>query len=249
MRRTGHIRKRSNGSWELRYSLGTDIATGRRRVATATVKGSRRVAEKELRRLLRTLDTGEHVDPTRMTVREWLITWLNAVKAEIAPKSFERYSEIVHHFLAPELGALPMVKLGPVHIQAAYTKWAAGGRRDRKQGGLSPRTRRHIHRILKSALSRAVEQQVLARNPVDAFKKRLPKGERRQMARSCRVFGSTICDTAMQPNYWRQESIPRSPRSALGTAQSVRHWIFTRMSPPACRRTRQARSTPRSAVL
>jgi len=181
MRTTGHIRQRSAGSWELRYSLGTDPATGRRRVATATVRGDRRAAEKELRRLLRTLDIGEHVDPTRMTLREWLTTWLAAVRQEVSPKSYERYCEIVENFLAPELGALPIIKLAPAHIGAAYAKWAAEGRRDGKPGGLSPRTRRHIHRILKASLGRAVEQQVIARNPADAFKKRLPKVERREM--------------------------------------------------------------------
>jgi integrase len=48
--------------------------------------------------------------------------------------------------------------------------WAASGRRDGKDGGLSPRTRRHVHRILSSALSGAVEQQLIPRNPCDAFK-------------------------------------------------------------------------------
>jgi integrase len=181
MRPTGHIRERSPGSWELRYSLGTEPATGKRRMATATVKGKRRDAEKELRRLLRTLDTGEHVDPTRMTVREWLVAWLAAVREEVSPKSHERYSEIVDNFLVPELGAVAITKLAPAHIQSAYSKWAIEGRRDGKPGGLSPRTRRHIHRILSSALARAVEQQVLARNPAEAFKKRLPKVERREM--------------------------------------------------------------------
>ena len=47
--------------------------------------------------------------------------------------------------------------------------------------GLSPRTRRHIHRVFYCALARAVEQQILARNPGDAFRKRLPKVERRGM--------------------------------------------------------------------
>lgn len=181
MRSTGHIRQRTPGSWELRYSLGTNPATGKRRMATTTVKGNRRAAEKELRRLLRTLDDGSHVDPTNMTVRHWLTTWLAAVRDEVSPKSHERYSEIVQHFLMPALGNLPLTKLAPSHIQQAYNEWATGGRRDGKDGGLSPRTRRHIHRILYSALARAVEQQVLARNPADAFKKRLPKVERREM--------------------------------------------------------------------
>src|SRR5262249_36533013 len=161
--------------------LGTDPATGRRRVVTTTVKGNRRAAEKELRRLLRTLDAGEHVDPTRMTVKGWLTAWLGAVREEVSPKTHERYSEIVENFLVPELGALPITKLSAAHIQAAYNKWAIKGRRDGKKGGLFPRTRRHIHRIFNCALARAVEQQVLARNPGDAFRKRLPKVERREM--------------------------------------------------------------------
>ena len=182
MRRTGHIRERSPGSWELRYSLGTNPATGKRRVATATVSGNRKAAERELRRLLHAVDTGEHVDPNRITVKQWLTTWLDNVRAEVAPKSHERYSEVVQNFLNPALGNLPLAKLTPSHIQNAYTGWATGGRRDGKTGGLSPNSRRHIHRILKSALARAVEQQVLARNPADVFKKRLPKVERRELA-------------------------------------------------------------------
>ena len=180
-RQKGHIRERSRGSWELRYSLGTDPATGKRRTVTTSVKGKREAAERELRRLLRTIDTGEHVDPTGITVGEWLATWLAAVRSEISPKSHERYTEIVRNFLTPALGNLPITKLTAVDIQKVYNGWATGGRRDRKSGGLSPRTRRHIHRILRAALFRAVKQQLIARNPADAFRKRLPKVERREL--------------------------------------------------------------------
>src|SRR6185312_16839024 len=119
-RRQGSIRERSPGAFEVRYDIGTDAATGKRRSATVTVRGTRKDAEKELRRLLRSLDTGEHVDPTRMTVREWLATWLDAVRQEVSPKTHERYGEIVNHFLAPALGNLQLGKLAPVHIQKAY---------------------------------------------------------------------------------------------------------------------------------
>ena len=179
MRRSGHIRERAPGAFELRYSLGTDSATGKRKIATATIRGSRKDAEKELRRLLHAVDTGEHIEPNRITVQQWLTTWLDAVRAEVAPKSHERYGEIVHNFLIPAVGNLPLAKLAPTHIQTVYNRWATGGRRDGKEGGLSPRTRRHIHRILKSALSRAVKQQLLARNPADAID-RLPRVERRR---------------------------------------------------------------------
>jgi integrase len=181
MRRSGHIRERSPGSYELRYSHGTDPATGKRKTITTTVRGTRKEAEKELRRLLHSLDTGEHVDPIRMTVREWLATWLAAVREEVSPKTHERYSELIQNFLAPALGYLPVQKLAPAHIQAAYNELATGKRRDGKPGGLSPRTRRQVHAVLSSALTRAVEQHMITHNPAEAFRRRLPKVERGEM--------------------------------------------------------------------
>ena len=181
MRSNGHIRQRSKGSWELRYSRGTDPATGKRLVVTTTVRGDRKTAERELRRLLRTLDTGEHVDPTRMTVQTWLTQWHASKRAEVTPKTHERYGEIVNNFLIPALGALPLAKLTSSQIENTYSNWATGGRRDGKAGGLSALTRRYIHIVLKSALARAIEQQLIARNPADVLSKRLPKVERKEM--------------------------------------------------------------------
>src|SRR5437868_10697850 len=117
MRHSGHVRQRSLGSYELRYSVGTDPATGKRKTITTTVRGTRKEAEKELRRLLHTIDNGEHVDPSRMTVRDWLNAWLKAVRAEVSPKTHERYAQIVDQ--APALGNLQLVKLSPAHIQDA----------------------------------------------------------------------------------------------------------------------------------
>jgi integrase len=169
IRRRGTIQSRSPGSHRIRYSLGRDPVSGKRRWVTATVKGSRKDAERELTRRLRTVDTGEHVDPQRMTVADWLTLWLASTKIEVSPKTHERYAEIVRCYLVPALGKIGLQRLTPSDIQRAYASFTRNP---------SPRTRRHIHRILKSALARAVEQQALARNPADALK-RLPKVERK----------------------------------------------------------------------
>jgi integrase len=175
-RRRGSIQSRSPGSFRLRYDLGRDPVTGKRRIATTTVRGARKDAERELTRLLRTADTGEHVDPSRMTVGQWLDLWLDTIRAEISPKTHESYAEIVSCYLAPAFGSARLDKLAPSQIQKAYNSWT---RQDGKP--LSPRTRRYIHVILKSALARAVEQQSLARNPADIFSKWLPKIERKEL--------------------------------------------------------------------
>jgi len=182
MRSTGHIRERSPGSWEVRYTTGT-TPDGKQRVATTTVKGKRRDAERELRRLLTALDTGQYVDPTTQTVAQWLKSWLDTVRAEVAPRTHERYAEIVRLFLIPAFGNLRLQKLATADIQVAYNALATGGRRDGKEGALSPRTRRHINRIFRTALTRAVDDKVIASNPTDPFRKRgrLPKVERKEM--------------------------------------------------------------------
>jgi integrase len=203
MRSAGHIRERSPGSFELRYSLGTDPATGKRKIATTTVRGTRKDAEKELRRLLRTLDTGEHVDPTRMTVGQWLATWLDTIQQEVATRSHDRYQGIVQDHLIPALGALPIVKLAPAHIQTFYNDLAISGRRDGKPGALSPRSRQQVHRVLRGALARAVEQQVLARNPADVFRRRLPKVERREMTILTAEQSAVLLDSVRDHRlYW-----------------------------------------------
>jgi integrase len=166
------IKSRSSGSYRIRYSLGRDPVTGRRRFGTATVRGTRREAEQELVRLLRTIDTGEHVDPSRVTLREWLELWVSSTRAEVSPKTHERYTEIVRCYLIPALGGIRLQRLTASDIQRGYAGFTRSP---------SPRTRRHIHRILKSALARAVEQQAIARNPADALK-RLPKVEPKPIA-------------------------------------------------------------------
>jgi integrase len=77
------------------------------------------------------------------------------------------------------LGSLALTKLQPAHISQAYARALANGRRD-GQGGLSPRTVTHMHRVLREALQQALQWQLLARNPADVV--RPPKVERRQMS-------------------------------------------------------------------
>jgi integrase len=182
MRRTGHIRQRSSASWELRYSLGTDPATGKRKIATATVRGARKHAERELRRLLHSLDVGEHVDPTRVTVRQWLAIWLDTIRDQVAPKTHERYADIVRGFFGSRAGqpanrqarARPhpgcLQQMGRWRPARRQTWWAVAAHPAAHPS--HPEQRAHSRR----------RAELIARNPCAAFKKRLPKVERREMA-------------------------------------------------------------------
>jgi hypothetical protein len=101
MRPRGTIKSRSPGSYRIRYSLGRDPVSGKRRFASTTIRGTRKDAERELIRLLRMVDTSEHATPSRMTVWQWLEHWLNIIRAQVTPKTHESYTEIVKCYLTP----------------------------------------------------------------------------------------------------------------------------------------------------
>jgi integrase len=162
----GHIRERSPGHWAIVVDL-RDPATGQRKRKWHSFRGTKREAQVECARLVSEIHGGTYLAPDKTTVAQFLECWLEHAKPTIAPRTYERYTEIARKNLVPRLGAIVLTKLRPAQISQAYSKALASGRRDGK-GGLSPRTVHHCHRILKQALGLAVRWQMLARNPCDA---------------------------------------------------------------------------------
>lgn len=155
MRRAiGHIRQRSAGSWEIRYALPAD-PQGRRRIATATVGGDRRAAEKELRARLKAIDDNAHVATDKITVATWIETWLAGL--EVDPRTAERYAQLLRLHVLPSLGAMRLQALRGSDLDALYAEL---------KGNISDRTRRHVHVVLGTCLKKAVQRDMLVRNPV-----------------------------------------------------------------------------------
>jgi len=114
-----------------------------------------------------------------MSVSEFLDQWMaDYAKPKVAPKTFERYQEMVEGHIRPALGSYLLPKLSPLHIQGFYTKALAQGRKD-GTGGLSAQSVVHFHRLLHKAFSQAVKWQLLARNPLQAVEP--PKAQRQEM--------------------------------------------------------------------
>jgi integrase len=174
----GHIRQRGEKSWAVVLDVGRD-SDGKRKQKWHSVRGSRKEAERELTRLLHEMNTGAYVEPTRLSVGAYLERWLaDYARASVAPKTYERYAEIVRLHLVPALGHHRLAKLQPLHIQSYYGQALLSGRRDGR-GGLSAQTVVHHHRVLRKALQEAVRWLLLARNPADAV--RPPRAPRREM--------------------------------------------------------------------
>ena len=145
---TGHVRRRGERSWELKFDTGTDPLTGQRRIRYASFKGTKRAAEIELARLVAEHAAGNGVDPTRATVGEFLATWLRDwANQNVSPLSFQHYEQMIRFYVVPHIGALPIQKLRPLHIQSLYAGLGRDGgaarRRIHHLEGLFPPVRKH----------------------------------------------------------------------------------------------------------
>jgi integrase len=174
----GHIRRRGNGAYAVIIDLGRN-ADGKRRQKWHNVRGTKKDAEAELVKQLNALQTGSYVEPTRITVGQFLRRWLDDfAKSKVAAKTFERYDEIVRLHLSPNIGHIRLARLHPLQIQELYSKMLKEGRKD-GHGGLSARTVLHHHRVLREALQQAVRSLLLSRNPADAVQP--PRSEREEV--------------------------------------------------------------------
>ncbi len=102
----GHIRKRGKSSWEVKLDLGRDPLTGKRTTKYRSVCGSKRDAERELRRQLIAVDTGQFTDPGKLTLGEYLVWWL-AYEAhnKVAPKTLQVYRYMTDKHLSSSIPA------------------------------------------------------------------------------------------------------------------------------------------------
>ena len=159
---TGHVRQRGVGSWEIRYELPRD-PDGKRRTRTTTVKGGKRDAQRELRRVLAEVDAGTHVDKSKTTLATFTAESIDQWQASgrITGRTAERYRDDAANYVIPHLGARELQRLTTRDLEAWHAKLlSAGGRR----GGLATLTVRHAHRLLGQVLARAAKHGLVARN-------------------------------------------------------------------------------------
>lgn len=167
----GQIIPRGPGKFLVRVYLGTD-ASGKRQYHSKTIHGNKKDAQAYLTKVLRERDLGEFIEPSRITLSEYLDEWLKiAVKPRVEEKTYNDYSDRLRLYIKPPLGGFKLAKISPEQIQIIYNGMI--------ERGLSPRTVRYTHSILRNALQQAVKWGKMNRNPADLVD--LPKQKRAEM--------------------------------------------------------------------
>ena len=171
----GSIRKKTvtrNGKkyvyWEARVTVGRDPGTGKQVQRSFSGKTQKEVREK-MQAAAVALTEGRYLEPSKMTVGQWLDVWSKEYLGSVKISTAENYALNIRKHLKPAMGAVPLQSLAPHHIQTYLNSLT----------DFKPNTIHSIYRVLHSALEKAVELEYIPKNP--ASRCELPRIEREEI--------------------------------------------------------------------
>jgi integrase len=164
VRRRGHVARKGQRFYAV-VDLGRDELSGKRRRRWSRGFETQAEADAELVRLLHTLDQGDSIDRTKLTVERYLLDrWLPIAEGRLAPTTQKEYRLTATAYIVPHIGHLRLDRVEATTIDRLYVKLRREGGRNGQP--LSAKTIRNIHGVLSAAFGFAVRKGLLVRNPV-----------------------------------------------------------------------------------
>ncbi|MEV0675926.1 site-specific integrase [Actinosynnema sp. NPDC050436] len=147
-----YYEKSGNNRWRVRYPR--DDGT----LGTLSGFTTEDAARNEARRLTKQTHHTTHTDPApaRRLFGSWVQPWFDAI--DVAPTTLAQYRSLAHNHIVPRWSTVAFDDIGNL---AAHT-WAAQLHAD----GLASSTVRTIMRLFTMMLSDAVDENIIAANPV-----------------------------------------------------------------------------------
>ena len=165
------------GKWVAQLTW-VDPATGRK-VKREKHCTTRREAEQALADMVAAQARGLLTDPSRLTVRDFALEYLRRLEKEgLRPNSIRLAQEELAHALPSlkdpkahdPLGRMRLQEVKPVHVRGVLDRVM--------EAGYAPRTVGRVLMRLKALFREALRLELVARNPAEAVRVRLPKGEK-----------------------------------------------------------------------
>ena len=175
---TGNIqkRKRKNGyAWEITIEMPPDPITKKRNRTTKTVQGTKKEAEQVMRKLIVEAEKGYHVTNNKITVFEWVQTWIEVyITPNVSPTTLSRYQGMIKRYINPLIGSMQVQHLTTLAVQS----WVNSLKVSPTSGkAMAAATIKHAYHVLKGAMDKAVFAGIIPRSPCQGIM--LPKGEKK----------------------------------------------------------------------
>lgn len=169
----GSVRPRPNAEnvlyYDLTLELGKDPVTGKRkRLYYKEDTTDRQEAENRL--MIRKAEylQEEIVEPSKETVEQYLLRYLENVRRNLSPATTRDYKGVIERYLIPEFGNIKLQELTRAKVQQVYNDWKV--KSNKSENPLKATTIKHINRVFKTALNSAVEDGLIKENPTRKVK-------------------------------------------------------------------------------
>lgn len=169
----GSVRPRPNAEnvsyYDLTLELGKDPVTGKRkRLYFKSDTTDRQEAENQL--MIKKVEylQEEIVEPSKETVEQYLLRYLENVRRNLSPATTRDYKGVIERYLIPEFGNIKLQGLTRPKVQQVYNDWKV--KSNKSENPLKATTIKHINRVFKTALNSAVEDGLIKENPTIRIK-------------------------------------------------------------------------------
>lgn len=167
----GGLTQKKNGTWQGYVWVPTE--KGGKKQKYVTGKTPEEVVRKK-KELEAKVEHNIYIEPTKLTVAEWLDIWLKDYKdTDIRSTTWACYETQVRKHIKPSIGYIKLTELQTHHIQKLINEKKTGGRADGRKGGLTPSSIHRLYTVIRASLEQAKLEQKILINPADAV--RLPK--------------------------------------------------------------------------
>jgi integrase len=169
--RKGQVHKRGS-TWSYRIGIGKDNTGIYRRKTKGGFK-TKKEAQNALDEFVYQLNLKHKYEPHRIKLKDYLYQWLTDKIGQIESSTYTTYKYVISNNINNELGDYYIQELTPRLIQNFINK-------QHQEKGLHPESIRKIHTIIKSALQRAEDWDMISKNPSKVVS--IPKNIKRKVS-------------------------------------------------------------------
>lgn len=171
------IEKRSENTYRLTVSMGYTKEGKKLRkhktidLSDIPVKKQLQEAQKQYVLFENEVKKGQYIDNEKITFEAFTQLWFkDYATPNLQPKTLYEYNKLLQRIIVA-IGHIKLCQLQPLHLTTFYNNLREDGiRKDKKTGGLSPKTITHYHRLISTILETAVQWNLLANNPASRVK-------------------------------------------------------------------------------